>query len=83
MLRHFLMALHVSGADKVLKRVILVTGAKQYGVHLGIYATPFFELVVKYAEQPQVFQRIPCKNQIPGSRTQKDLPIFTTGNKMN
>ena len=40
MLRHFLMALNVSGADKVLKRVILVTGAKQYGVHLGEYATP-------------------------------------------
>lgn len=40
MLRNFLQALHKTGAIKSLKRVILVTGAKIYGVHLGgMYAT--------------------------------------------
>lgn len=43
MLQNFLEALKITGADKNLKRVILVTGAKQYGVHLGIAKNPMEE----------------------------------------
>ncbi|KAK3168053.1 hypothetical protein OEA41_004499 [Lepraria neglecta] len=35
MLKNFLDALDITGASKKLKRIILTTGAKQYGVHLG------------------------------------------------
>lgn len=43
MLRNFLEALDITGAAKKLKRVILVTGAKQYGVHLGPPKNPMEE----------------------------------------
>ena len=43
MLKNFLEALKVNGTDKKLKRVILTTGAKQYGVHLGPVKTPMLE----------------------------------------
>ena len=43
MLKTFLEALDVTGADKKLKRVILTTGAKQYGVHLGCPKQPMEE----------------------------------------
>jgi nucleoside-diphosphate-sugar epimerase len=43
MLKNFLDALKINGADKKLKRVILTTGAKQYGVHLGPVKCPMEE----------------------------------------
>ncbi|KAK4463678.1 hypothetical protein QBC42DRAFT_198740 [Cladorrhinum samala] len=43
MIENFLAALEITGAVKDLRRVILVTGAKQYGVHLGQVKTPMVE----------------------------------------
>lgn len=43
MLRNFLQALHRTGGDRKLKRVILTAGAKQYGVHLGPVKLPMEE----------------------------------------
>ncbi|KAF2096873.1 NAD dependent epimerase/dehydratase family protein [Rhizodiscina lignyota] len=43
MLEAFLNALDITGASKTLKRIILVTGAKQYGVHLGAAKCPMME----------------------------------------
>ena len=43
MLTNFLDALDDTGASKKLKRVILVTGAKQYGLHLGRTKNPMQE----------------------------------------
>ncbi|OOF99400.1 hypothetical protein ASPCADRAFT_503451 [Aspergillus carbonarius ITEM 5010] len=43
MLENFLKALSISGAEKNLKRVVLVTGAKHYGVHLGPVKNPMEE----------------------------------------
>lgn len=43
MLDNFLKALDKTGAAKGLKRIILVTGAKQYGVHLGVPKNPMEE----------------------------------------
>jgi nucleoside-diphosphate-sugar epimerase len=41
MLKNFLDALHINGSK--LRRVILTTGAKQYGVHLGPVKNPMEE----------------------------------------
>lgn len=43
MLKNFLEALEITGAAKKLKRVLLTTGAKQYGVHLGPVKCPMEE----------------------------------------
>ncbi|KAK3336346.1 hypothetical protein B0T19DRAFT_36331 [Cercophora scortea] len=43
MLESFLKALEITGAVRSIKRVILVTGAKQYGVHLGQPKNPQLE----------------------------------------
>ncbi|OBT76710.1 hypothetical protein VF21_03921 [Pseudogymnoascus sp. 05NY08] len=43
LLENFLEALKITGANKKLKRVLLVTGAKQYGVHLGQAKNPMEE----------------------------------------
>lgn len=43
MLNNFLDALEITGATKKVKRVILTTGAKQYGVHLGQPKQPMEE----------------------------------------
>lgn len=43
MLSNFLTALEKTGAIKDVKRIILVTGAKQYGVHLGMPKNPMLE----------------------------------------
>ncbi|KAK5000050.1 hypothetical protein LTR66_001043 [Elasticomyces elasticus] len=43
MLENFLKALVLTGASKNIKRVILTTGAKQYGVHLGVPKNPMEE----------------------------------------
>lgn len=43
MLESFLNALAITGAEKRLKRVLLTTGAKQYGVHLGPAKNPMEE----------------------------------------
>ncbi|KAF3942451.1 hypothetical protein ABW19_dt0209670 [Dactylella cylindrospora] len=43
MLRNFLDALDITGASKKLKRVLLTTGAKQYGVQLGQVKNPMEE----------------------------------------
>jgi nucleoside-diphosphate-sugar epimerase len=43
MLDSFLKALEMTGAVKELKRIILVTGVKQYGVHLGCPKNPMLE----------------------------------------
>lgn len=43
MLKNFLDALDMTGASRKLKRVVLTTGAKQYGVHLGAPKNPMEE----------------------------------------
>ncbi|KAK3955722.1 hypothetical protein QBC32DRAFT_22854 [Pseudoneurospora amorphoporcata] len=43
MLQNFLEALEITGAVSNLKRIILVTGCKQYGVHLGQPKNPMLE----------------------------------------
>lgn len=43
MLSNFLCALEKTGAVSEVKRIILVTGAKQYGVHLGVPKQPMLE----------------------------------------
>lgn len=43
MLENFLSALEITGAVKKLQRVLLVTGAKQYGLHLGEVKNPMLE----------------------------------------
>ena len=43
MLENFLTALEITGASKKVKRVILTTGAKQYGVHFGVPKQPMEE----------------------------------------
>lgn len=43
MIENFLYALEITGAVKKLKRVLLVTGAKQYGLHLGEVKNPMLE----------------------------------------
>lgn len=43
MLENFLKALKMTGASKSIKRVVLTTGAKQYGVHLGRPKDPMEE----------------------------------------
>jgi nucleoside-diphosphate-sugar epimerase len=43
MLDNFLQALVQTGAIKDVKRIILVTGCKQYGVHLGVPKNPMLE----------------------------------------
>ncbi|KAH8907641.1 NAD(P)-binding domain protein [Coniochaeta sp. PMI_546] len=43
MIENFLSALEITGAVKDLKRIILVTGCKQYGVHLGEAKNPMLE----------------------------------------
>ncbi|KAF9869944.1 nad dependent epimerase dehydratase family protein [Colletotrichum karsti] len=43
MLQNFLSALSQTGASQSIKRILLVTGAKQYGVHLGAVKNPMEE----------------------------------------
>lgn len=43
MLANFLGALEITGAVNKIQRIILVTGAKQYGVHLGQVKNPMLE----------------------------------------
>ncbi|OIW30715.1 NAD(P)-binding domain protein [Coniochaeta ligniaria NRRL 30616] len=43
MIENFFSALELTGAVKDLKRIILVTGLKQYGVHLGEVKIPMME----------------------------------------
>jgi hypothetical protein len=43
MIENFLAALEITGAVKDLKRIVLVTGCKQYGLHLGEVKTPMVE----------------------------------------
>ena len=43
MLRNLLTALAFTGAERTLKRVVLTTGAKHYGVHLGPVKCPMEE----------------------------------------
>ena len=43
MLENFLTALEITGASKTVKRIILTTGAKQYGLHLGVPKQPMEE----------------------------------------
>lgn len=43
MLENFLRALEMTGIARTLKRITLVTGAKQYGVHLGEVKNPLLE----------------------------------------
>ena len=43
MLQNFLAALDQTGASQKLRRVILITGAKQYGLHLGRPKNPMHE----------------------------------------
>lgn len=43
MLSNFLQALEINGAARKIKRILLVTGCKQYGVHLGQPKNPMLE----------------------------------------
>lgn len=43
MLQNFLHALEITGAISKIKRIVLVTGCKQYGVHLGQPKNPMLE----------------------------------------
>ncbi|KAK3330707.1 hypothetical protein B0H66DRAFT_72768 [Apodospora peruviana] len=43
MIENFLKALEITGAVSKIKRVVLVTGCKQYGVHLGQVKNPMLE----------------------------------------
>lgn len=43
MLENFLGALEITGAEKTLQRIVMTTGAKQYGLHLGRVKTPMEE----------------------------------------
>lgn len=43
MLDNYLKSLEITGAVKKVKRIILVTGCKQYGVHLGQVKNPMLE----------------------------------------
>ncbi|PGH28250.1 hypothetical protein AJ80_00141 [Polytolypa hystricis UAMH7299] len=43
MLHNFLDALKLTGADRKVQRILLVTGVKQYGVHLGVPKNPMEE----------------------------------------
>ncbi|KAF2144737.1 uncharacterized protein K452DRAFT_325221 [Aplosporella prunicola CBS 121167] len=43
MLENFLKALEINGSISKVKRIILVTGCKQYGVHLGATKNPMVE----------------------------------------
>ncbi|KAF2129745.1 NAD dependent epimerase/dehydratase family protein [Dothidotthia symphoricarpi CBS 119687] len=43
MLSNFLQALVKTGAINDIKRIVLITGAKQYGVHLGVPKQPMME----------------------------------------
>ena len=43
MLQNFLDALDITGTSKEVKRIVLTTGAKQYGVHLGACKNPMEE----------------------------------------
>lgn len=50
MLENFLSALEITGASKKVKRVVLTTGAKQYGVHLGTSKMPMEESDARLAD---------------------------------
>ncbi|KAF2459538.1 NAD dependent epimerase/dehydratase family protein [Lineolata rhizophorae] len=52
MLEGFLQALNITGAASKLRRVVLVTGCKQYGVHLGAVKTPMHESDAWLPEPP-------------------------------
>ena len=43
MIRNFIDALQLTGALRGVKRILLVTGAKQYGLHLGRPKNPMVE----------------------------------------
>ena len=52
MLQNFLSALEQTGIVKKVKRIILVTGAKQYGVHLGQPKNPMLESDPRLTGEP-------------------------------
>ncbi|KAK1991934.1 NAD(P)-binding protein [Colletotrichum falcatum] len=52
MLRNFLAALEKTGAADGVKRVLLVTGAKQYGVHRGVPSDPMEDSEPWHREDP-------------------------------
>lgn len=52
MLRNFLLALEKTGLAGSLKRVVLVTGAKHYGVHLGPPKNPLQETDQRLTQDP-------------------------------
>jgi hypothetical protein len=43
MLQNFLSALELTSAANFVRRIILVTGAKQYNLHQGVPRNPMFE----------------------------------------
>jgi hypothetical protein len=43
MLENFLTALDATGIARTVKRIVLMTDAKQYGVHLGQAKNPMLE----------------------------------------
>ncbi|KAK2044509.1 NAD(P)-binding protein [Colletotrichum somersetense] len=52
MLRNFLLALEKTGAAEKIKRVLLITGAKQYGVHRGVPSNPMEDSEPWHREDP-------------------------------
>ena len=94
MLDNFLQALDKTGAAKSLKRIVLVTGAKQYGVHLGRPKNPMEEsdpwLTDSkyppnfYYNQQNILHQFCQKNDIEWTVTYpNDVIGFAKGNFMN
>ncbi|KAK2054863.1 NAD dependent epimerase/dehydratase family protein [Colletotrichum caudatum] len=52
MLRNFLLALEKTGAAGKVKRILLITGAKQYGVHRGVPGNPMEDAEPWHREDP-------------------------------
>lgn len=94
MLSNFLLAVEKTGAIEDVKRLILVTGAKQYGVHLGAVKLPMVEsdpwLEGKewppnfYYNQQDILHKLCSKHGKEWVVTYpNDVIGFATGNYMN
>ncbi|KAH7401481.1 NAD dependent epimerase/dehydratase family protein [Pyrenochaeta sp. MPI-SDFR-AT-0127] len=94
MLSNFLSALEKTGAIENVKRIILVTGAKQYGVHLGVPKQPMEESDLWltdsnwppnfYYNQQTILHKFCSQNGIEWVVTYpNDVIGFATGNFMN
>ena len=94
MLQNFLDALHITGAIKSVKRIVLTCGLKQYGVHLGQAKQPMHETdtILEGESWPPNFyyaqQRVLAESAKAGGYTwtvtlPQDVLGFAKGNFMN